>query len=165
MNETAKNNQTKLNQHEYEPDIDMRKFVVVLLNEGGGSVNQTERLTKIDRGKFWYHLRRAKDKEDFQRWYVAQVDAFFTSYEAAVSKALLKKVADGDVQAMRLYYELRGRIKAGGVNIQATALPGSRQPLVIVLDKGAADEGSKPAIETTGTVEAKKADEMLPPAP
>jgi len=158
MKEIIKSKQTKANQYEYQPDIDMRRFVVVLLNEGGGSVTATERITKIDRWKFWYHLRRAKDREEFQRWYVQQVDAFFASYEAAVSKALLSKVASGDVQAMRLYYELRGRIKAGGINIAATAFPGSRQPLIVVLDKSAVEEGARPVIDTTATEETKKVD-------
>jgi hypothetical protein len=165
MKEITENNPIKSKNSEYQPPIEMRRFVTVLLNEGGGNQTETERITKIDKWKFWYHLRRAKNKEEFQRWYVQQVDAFFVTYEVAVGKTLLKKIADGDVQAMRLYYELRGRIKAGGVNIAATALPGARQPLVIVFDKSEEQESASPPIDTTVVEEGKKGGEKQLPVP
>lgn len=119
MNETTKNNLAISSQPlEYVPPIEMRRFVQVLLNEGRGSVVETERSTKINRDKFWWRLRRAKDKEQFQRWYIRQVDDFFASYEAVVAKALMCRISDQDVQAMRLYYEIRGRTKnVGGIQV------------------------------------------------
>jgi len=148
----SENQLTKSNEEEYLPPIEIRKFVAVLMNEGHGSVMETERITKISRFKFWWQLRRAKDKGLFQKWYINQVDAFLASYEASVSRALISKIAEGDIQAMRLYYELRSRLKAaGGINIATLGLPGARQPLIIIGPGADPDQETKPkAIDVKG---------------
>ena len=106
---------------EYIPTIDMRKYVNILLSEEvKGNKTEAARISGVDKGRFYYHFRRNKY---FREWFAEQCDAFLGVNQAIPSYMLMKKVLDGDVQAIRTYYEIAGKIKqtvkGGDVNIES----------------------------------------------
>lgn len=119
--------------HDYIPTMKMRLYVGCLLSvEVKGNKEEATRRTGVSKQLFFYHLKSAKDKDQFTAWYIDQCRKFIVSFRDRISVALIDKAASGDVSAIRLCFELMGDIKSGGVNIQANALPGSRQPLIII---------------------------------
>ncbi len=63
-------------------------------------------------------LYRWMDKPEFQRYLEQLVDKYADSELATVWKALIARCAIGDVQAMKLYFELRSQGKADGKGME-----------------------------------------------
>lgn len=96
--------------HNYCPPIEMRHFVQALLSEDvKGNKAEAERRTGVDRGRFYYHFR---EHLEFRQWFSEQCDLFLGKNEAIPAYSLLSQIVQGDVPAIRTYYELRGKIKS-----------------------------------------------------
>lgn len=94
--------------HEYIPPVDLRRFVQILLSEEvKGNKDEAERRTGIYKGKFYYHWKKSKD---FRRWYADYCDEVLRRGESLVAYHLMRQVESGEIQAIKLYYELIGRI-------------------------------------------------------
>lgn len=93
----------------YTPTIEMRLFVQTLLSEEvKGNKTEAERRTGVRREVFYYYFKR---HPEFRKWFSEQCDAFLGINEAIPSYMLMKKILEGDVQAIRTYYELRSKLK------------------------------------------------------
>lgn len=98
---------------EYMPPIDVRWFVQTLLSEEvRGNKTKAERITGVDKGKFYWHFNRFPE---FRKWFSEQCDAFLSRNQAIVSSMLMKKISEGDVQAIRTYFELVGKLKSHNI--------------------------------------------------
>jgi hypothetical protein len=108
----TENKSVEHNPTEYQPQINLRRFVSALLSdECCGNHAHAERLTGIDRGIFYYHH---KNNPLFRKWYSEQCDRFLESQEALASRSLMRQVANGEGTALRTYYELRKKLKSNG---------------------------------------------------
>ena len=95
--------------HKYEPPEDLRRFVEVLLSEEvKGNKVKAESITHVSRGKFYWHYRK---HSEFREWISDQCDLLLGRYEGIAVFSLLGALLKNDVQAIRTYYELRGKLK------------------------------------------------------
>lgn len=96
------------NSDKYIPPIEMRHFVQALLSEQvKGNKTEAERRTGVSRGRFYYYF----EKPEFRKWFSGQCDLIFGRNEAIPPYALMNAIIQGDVQAIRTFYELRGKLK------------------------------------------------------
>ena len=105
---------------EYVPKQSLRLFVQALLSrEVKGNKEEAQRVTGVYKGTFYWHLRH---NVEFRLWFEAQCDRALMAIRATVDNSLLKEIKDGNVPAMRTYYEVIGKIKnkvTQAVNIDA----------------------------------------------
>lgn len=86
----------------------LKKFVQTMLTlSDTGNKLEAERLTGVDRNRFYWHYRH---HQEFRDWYSNQCDLLVGSNESIASKKLIALVNAGDVTALRLYFELKGKI-------------------------------------------------------
>ena len=82
-----------------------------------GSVTELCEEIGVSRASFY----RWMDKPEFRDYLNDLIDKYSDSELAAVWKALIRKCVRGDTQAMKLYFELKGRFECqmdnGGVQI------------------------------------------------
>jgi hypothetical protein len=99
------------NPNNYKLTISVRKFVKALLSEEvKGNKVEAEKKSGVGRHVFYDHYKKYPE---FREWYEKQCDEFLGISESAVATALIRKVKRGDTQAIKLYYELRGKIRHG----------------------------------------------------
>lgn len=108
----------KLNDlNDYIPPVEIRKFVQVLLSEEvKGNKEDAQRKTGVDKGKFYHQF---KTNPKFREWYSNQCDeVLLRNGEAIAVNTLIDSMKRGlnKLQAVRLFYELNGKIKSG-INI------------------------------------------------
>lgn len=97
--------------HDYLPSLELRQFVHILLSEEvKGNKAEAARRTGCDVGRFYYAFRMSPE---FRAWFSEQCDLFLGKNEAIPAYSLLNQIVKGDVQAIRAYYELRGKLKHG----------------------------------------------------
>ena len=97
---------TKL--YEYIPTMEMRRFVQTLLSEEvKGNKTEAERRTGVRRQLFYWHFNRSAE---FRKWFSEQCEKFLSINETIPSYMLMRKILDGDVQAIRTYYELKSKL-------------------------------------------------------
>ena len=102
-------------QSEYTPPSDVRQFCYALVSEGiKGNKLEAERVTKVDKGKFYYHWRK---HPEFRAWYHDLCLQILGTNAAIPPVALLGQIVRGDTQAIRTYYELMGKLKGQTVNV------------------------------------------------
>jgi len=95
----------------YFPTVNMRKYVAALLSdEVKGNKVEAARVSGVGRDRFYYHFNA---NEKFREWFSKQCDDFLGRNQAIPATVLIKKISEGDVQAIRTYYELVGKIKQG----------------------------------------------------
>ena len=100
----------------YQPNRDLEIFCYALVHQDvKGNKEAAERLSGVCKGKFYYHY---KNDENFRRWYSELCFSILKHNEAIPPYALMGAIIDKDVQAIRTYYELIGKLKAQGVNIE-----------------------------------------------
>ena len=100
-------------QSEYTPPVDLRRFVSVLFSEEcAGRPYRAQKLCKVNRQKFYYHLAKSPE---FVKWFSAQRAKYRSSMSVLVDNALMAAIASGDVSAIRTFYEMEGSIKKGGI--------------------------------------------------
>lgn len=120
--------------NDYIPKMELRIFVDCLLStDVMGNKDEAQRRTGISKGMFYYHLKHAKDRDQFTQWFIDQCRKILLSERGAVTLALVKKAKDGDIPGIRTFFELTGDLKGSGLNISANAAPGAKQPLIIVM--------------------------------
>lgn len=114
--------QTKSN--EFTPRLKLRRFVQVLLTPSVmGNRDEAERVSGVRKGLFYYWMRYS---EEFRAWYEEQCDRFLVENESAAVASLIRRVQEGDTQAIRLFFQLRGKLRgeafvdARSVQIQQT---------------------------------------------
>ncbi len=102
-------NNTKLDK--YIPSTKLRIFVQCLLSEEvKGNKIEAERRTGVRRQLFYWYFEKSSE---FRKWFSDQCDKFLGLNQAIPSHMLMKKILEGDVQAIRTYYELLGKLKLG----------------------------------------------------
>lgn len=112
----------------YHPPLDMRKFVHVLLSEEvRGNKSEAERQSGVNRQRFYYYFNRYPK---FRQWFSDQCDTFLGINEGIPSFMLMKKILSGDVQAIRTYYELRGKLRR---QIEGAEFGSASRPVVIMI--------------------------------
>ena len=93
----------------YEPPFEIRWFVQTLISEEvKGNKLEAEKRTGVSRGKFYYYFNKYPE---FRKWFSEQCEIFLAKNEAIPSFMLMKKILDGDVQAIRTYYELAKKLR------------------------------------------------------
>ena len=113
MNE---HNSTK--SHDYIPSIELRKFVEVLLSEEvRGNKTEATKRSGVRKELFYYHF---KFKPEFRQWYSERCTELLGSCEGLAAAKLITKIQSGELEAIKLYYELIGKLKKSGVIIQNT---------------------------------------------
>jgi len=75
------------------------------------ALNKTEaqRISGVDKGVFYYHLKR---NPEFRRWLSEQCDIMLVVNKVAATCGLIKAIQRGDLRAIRLSYELEGKLKS-----------------------------------------------------
>lgn len=122
MNKRSENPTIK---YEYIPPIELRRFVqTLLLEDVRGNKTEAERRTGVQKQRFYYYF---ETRPEFRKWFSEQCDKFLASYEALTVSALKNKILEGDVQAIRTYYELVKKIRhtfehSGNINIGETKI-------------------------------------------
>ena len=107
---------------EYLPSVEMRRFVSCLLSEEcKGNKSKAERMSGVDRCRFDWAWFKGKDRVEFRKWFSAKQDEFLGTNETIVSYALMTAILKGDTQAIKTFYELRGKIK-NAVNNSTTVI-------------------------------------------
>lgn len=99
----------------YQPPRDLEIFCLALVHQDvKGNKLEAERLTKVSKSKFYYYYRTS---EAFRHWYSELCFSILKLNEAIPPYALLGAVIERDVQAIRTYYELIGKLKGQAVNV------------------------------------------------
>jgi hypothetical protein len=99
----------------YIPSVELRKYVSCLFHDDIlGDKSLAMKMSGVDRGRFYYNMK----KPEFRKWFSDECDKFFENNNDIAATALIKKVRGGDVQAIRTFYELRGKLKQIGVSIE-----------------------------------------------
>ena len=105
---------------EYVPKQTLRTFVQALLSaKVKGNKQEAERVTGVDKGVFYWHL---KQHPAFRQWYNDECDKELLSIRRTIDLDLIKESGHGNTSAMKLYYQLIGRLKGDvqqQVNIDA----------------------------------------------
>ena len=97
------------NPHDYMPTLKLRLFVQALFSdEIRGNRDKAERATGVRKQTFYYHLRK---NPDFKKWFATYCSDFLSQNEDFVSAQLLKNIKNGSDQAIRTYYQLRGKLR------------------------------------------------------
>lgn len=100
----------------YIPTVELRMFVETLLSpEVRGNKEEAERRCGVSRQKFYYHFQR---HPEFREWYSQRCEDFLKNLEALAASKLISKVQAGELEAIKLYYELTGKIKNKGVDVK-----------------------------------------------
>jgi len=111
----------------YMPPLPLVRFIEALLSpEIMGNIKKAEKATGCYRQKFYYHWKHP----EFRQYYVEQVDRFLRSSEAIAAGKLVDAIREGDVAAIKLFYEIIGRIRGGSISLSATFNNDAR-PLII----------------------------------
>ncbi len=106
-------NQTISN--EYHPPQDLQRFVQVLLSEEvAGNKTEAERITGVQKEKFYYHLKRYPD---FKEWVNEQRQEHRVRNAPLVDAQLIAAVKKGDVAAMKLWYMLGEELKTPSMQL------------------------------------------------
>lgn len=101
----------------YIPPVELRRFVQSLLSdEVKGNKVEAERVSGVRRNMFYYHL---KNNPRFREWFYFECMENLKRDEDQVMIQLKQKIASGDLAAIKLYFELTGRV---GKNINQTAI-------------------------------------------
>ena len=88
-----------------------RKAAEMLVNpEFEGSITDLCNKIGVARSTFY----RWRDDPDFCRYIDTMIDKYTDGELAAVWKALIRKCLEGNVQAIRLYFELKGKFGQTG---------------------------------------------------
>ena len=94
--------------NKYKPKRELEIFAHALISQDvKGNELAAERLTKISRHKFRWAMQTSRD---FRLWYSDLCFSILAKNEAIPPYALLGAILDKDVQAIRTYYELTGRL-------------------------------------------------------
>lgn len=97
----------------YQPNRDLERFCYALVSEDiKGNKTAAQRLSKVDRCKFEYAWRT---KPEFRKWYSDLCFTVLSKNSAIPAYALLGAIINKDVQAIRTFYELEGRLNKGGI--------------------------------------------------
>lgn len=108
-----KNNITKSDK--YQPPLSLQRYVEILLSLGVmGNKLEAERMAGVNRQQFYYHYNK---HSEFREWFASQCKKFLLSNESIAAKKLIERISSGDVQAIRLFYELKGDIGRGAAII------------------------------------------------
>jgi hypothetical protein len=92
----------------YTPPIELRRFCQTLLSdEVRGNKDEAERKSGVRKQVFYYHF---KLKPEFRQWYSDFCDESLKRSESLATSHLIKQIEAGDIQAIKLYYELIGKI-------------------------------------------------------
>ncbi len=90
-----KKEQTEL--HEYMPTTKLRRFVEALLSQDVmGNKEKAARLSGVDKGTFYWHL---KNHPEFAAWYKQQCAQIFMPHVPATAYSILKAGLQGDMKA------------------------------------------------------------------
>jgi hypothetical protein len=93
----------------YQPSKDLERFCqALILPDVKGNKSRASQLTNIDPGKFYYAYRT---NSDFRLWFANLCFSVLGENAAIPPYALLGAIIDKDVQAIRTYYELTGKLK------------------------------------------------------
>ena len=85
-----------------------KKMADMLVNpDFTGTITELCEICDVARSTFYKWMRN----EDFTKYLDEQIDLYTNSELSAVWKALVKRCRVGDVQAMKLYFELKDRYK------------------------------------------------------
>ena len=127
----------------YEPRQELKTFVASLLNEAEGCVREAERLTGIPRGNFKYAMK----KDEFRQWYLNAQEEFLQSLTPLSHSELKKKIKSGNIEALRLFYQISGKIKQSTLIDQSTKINVNQARIMIIRP---VDNGTK--TDNSGTV-------------
>ena len=95
--------------YSYEPSQELRRFVEALLSEEvKGNKVKAESISHVARQRFYWNYKK---HPEFREWFAEQCDLFLGNYEPVAGYALVGAMLKNDVQAIRTYYELRGKLK------------------------------------------------------
>ena len=98
--------------NEYIPPVDMRLFTQALLSEGvKGNKQRAQEITGVNRGRFYYYWESSPHKFEFRRWFSDKCDEILGINEAIPPYALMNEIIKGNVEAIKTYYKLRGKLK------------------------------------------------------
>lgn len=100
----------KENLNKYQPPRDLELFCYALISiDVKGNKRKAQELSKVDKGKFYYAY---KTSEEFRHWFSELCFSILAQNEAIPPHALLGAISNRDVQAIRTYYELIGKLKS-----------------------------------------------------
>ena len=93
----------------YVPIMKLRLFVQALFRDDiCGNKDKVESVTGVSRQIFYYHMKK---NPNFKRWFADYCSDFLSLHEDFVSAQLLKNIKNGSDQAIRTYYQLRGKLR------------------------------------------------------
>lgn len=97
---------------DFQPPEDIRRFCEALMSEEvKGSKTKAQDLTHVDRGRFYYFWSKSPHKFEFRRWFTDHCDDILGINEAIPPYALMSEVIKGNVEAIKTYYKLRGKLR------------------------------------------------------
>jgi hypothetical protein len=95
--------------NDYQPSRELELFCQALVSEPvKGNKAGAERLTGINKFRFDHACRT---NPEFREWYLKFCFDFLISHSAVPAYALLGKIMEKDVQAIRTFYEMTGQLK------------------------------------------------------
>jgi hypothetical protein len=107
----------------YTPPIELRIFVQALLSEEvRGNKVEAEKKTGVRRQIFYWHFKKSAE---FRAWYTEQCTNYLASLEALVTSKLIGKIQVGNLDAIKVFYELIGKLKKSGVVVKQSVSVGA----------------------------------------
>jgi hypothetical protein len=95
--------------HPYQPPERVRRFVAALLTEESqGEKVKAEEISGVPRGNFYYHY---KNNPDFREWFSNECTLFINTYEPSANSGLIAGLRRGDIQHIRTFFELKGKLR------------------------------------------------------
>lgn len=102
----------------YVPSPSLRRFCYALINpECRGQKTLAQAASGVSKLQFY---KAWKKSPEFRKWYGELSDQFLKLNRPIVDSALMRKVKQGNVTAIRTYYEVEQKIIAAGVNVSIT---------------------------------------------
>ena len=101
--------QNKTKSNKYRPPLAVEQFVQAMLTkEAKGNKMEAERISGVDRAKFYYHM---KNHKEFRQWFSEECDSWLSEQEGTVAYAMMNNIIKGCPSTLRTYYQLRGKLK------------------------------------------------------
>lgn len=106
---------TDTKEYSYIPPVKLRQFVQLLFTEDvKGNKTESGRRTGVSRQRFYYYLN---NNSKFKEWYMQQCNDFLDRNSAIVATQLIKNIQAGDTAAIKIYYQLGGKLISPGINV------------------------------------------------
>ena len=99
------------NNKEWSPGVKQRKAAELLADpEWSGTITELCAQVGVDRTTYYKWI----DKPEFNEYVSTLIEKYMSGEYSRAWKALMRRVDTGDVQAIRLFFELQKRVNSAG---------------------------------------------------